>query len=225
MSDAHLRVQESKTKPEQAEINNKLLDDSGAHKPGLVSAGEHQKNARHPAADAQPKELEMTDPYKDKAKEGSGEKAAEKTKAGEEFKPERRYETADLMKAVEAARKTGLPLVVNVGESWCPHCEHMEKSVWPQVEGTSGEKGSLQGKAIFLHLDYDKSEELKSTTDASKFAAQLRTGVEGFPTIRVYKIDPNFNVHDSKKVLIPYRQTSGEMPRAFLEEFLKSGIN
>jgi hypothetical protein len=94
----------------------------------------------------------------------------------------------------------------------------MASNVLPALEGSidkSGKpvKGELQGKAIFLHLDFDQSKTL-SGPDA-QLAEQLRQNVEGFPTFRVYNIDKKGNVNQAG-------ETSGEMSKEELEKFLQS---
>lgn len=101
-------------------------------------------------------------------------------------KPFQRFETNNVLEAVKLAQKEGLPLVVQVGASWCPHCQNMEK-LWPKVEGSPTEKGSMQGKAIFLHLDWDESKNLTGTN--AQLAEIIKDGVKGFPTFKVFSID------------------------------------
>ena len=109
--------------------------------------------------------------------------------------------------------QTGRPLVVQVGQSWCGHCQHMESKIWPSVEGTSQDKGSMEGKAVFLHLDYDKSRQLEG--DDAFLAQKLRSDVQGFPTYRVYKIGDAGSV---QKIA----ESSGSMSQTDLESFLSS---
>jgi hypothetical protein len=168
--------------------------------------------------------VELTDPFKDKAGE-AGAKAAterrefEKRDPSERQRsdtPERRYDNATLLQAFTDSSKTGLPLVVVIGESWCTHCQHMNEKVWPKVEGARDSKGTLAGKAVFLHLDYDQSESLQG--EPGRIARSLRQGIEGFPTVRLYSVSPEGRASFKG-------QQVGAMSQEKLEKFLKeSGV-
>ena len=196
---------------------NLLPEIDGARKAdsrAIAQGSAHQANA---AGYAQIKSIELTDPYKEKSQESVLKKSAEDLSEKKADRIERRYDNANLTAAVAASAKSGLPLVVAVGESWCPHCQNMETKVWTEVEGTEGKEGSLQGKAIFLHLDFDQSESLKG--EAGKLAAGFRKGIEGFPTIRVYNAQADGKLHFKAENI-------GEAPKADLEKFLKAkGVN
>lgn len=125
----------------------------------------------------------------------------------------KRFENDKITDAFVLSMQTGLPLVVQVGQHWCTHCQHMESNVWPSVEGTAQTKGSLEGKAVFLHLDYDQSRKLEG--DNAWLAQKLRADVSGFPTYRVYKIGDAGTVQK-------LAESAGTKSQADLESFLSS---
>ncbi|MBX9569200.1 MAG: thioredoxin family protein [Candidatus Obscuribacterales bacterium] len=125
----------------------------------------------------------------------------------------KRFKNDKITDAFVLSMQTGLPLVVQVGQHWCSHCQNMESNVWPAVEGTAQNKGSMEGKAVFLHLDYDKSRNLEG--DDAWLAQKLRADVSGFPTYRVYKIGDTGSV---QKIA----ESGGSMSKADLEKFLRS---
>lgn len=127
-----------------------------------------------------------------------------------------KYDTSDIVGALTEAKDKGLPLVVQIGETWCPHCQKMDANVWPKVEGSIDKSGSpvqgeLQGKAIFLHIDYTQSKSLPG--NVGQLAANFDEGVKGFPTTRVYSVDSDGNVNESS-------ESVGEMSQTELLDFL-----
>lgn len=130
------------------------------------------------------------------------------SRAGDKAVIEGRFETEDIAAAVASSKERNLPLVAQVGAEWCPHCRHMEKDIWPQVEGNKG----LAKSAVVLHLDYEKSESL-ADAHSLELAEKVKDDVTGFPTIKVFA--PG-TVED------PIASHSGEMTVAELKTFLKS---
>ncbi|MBX9720968.1 MAG: thioredoxin family protein, partial [Candidatus Obscuribacterales bacterium] len=128
---------------------------------------------------------------------------------------EDRFETKDILKAFEAAKEQNLPVIVQAGAWWCPHCQKMSATVLPEFEGSESAEGSMQKKAIFLHLDVPASRFLSG--DAAAKAKELMKGIDGFPTYKVYQ--PG----DYSK---PVATEAGEMPRDEFVKFLKkAGIS
>lgn len=136
------------------------------------------------------------------------QKTAGSGKERSEQRIEGRFETAEIVAAVESSRDKNIPLLAQVGVEWCSHCRHMEKDIWPQLEGKNG----LPEKAVVLHLDYEKSEGLKE--EALELANKVKDGVSGFPS---YKIFAPGTVEN------PIASHSGELTVAELKTFLKSG--
>ena len=128
-------------------------------------------------------------------------------------KPFQRYETENILDAVKAAQTQGLPLVVQIGASWCPHCQAMEK-LWPNIEGSATSTGSMQGKAVFLHLDVDKAKKL--TGPNAGLAQMIQEGVRGFPTFKVFSID-------NKNMITVNAFAVGEMSQSQLEAVIIKG--
>lgn len=125
----------------------------------------------------------------------------------------KRFENDKIADAFVLSMQTGLPLVVQVGQHWCGHCQHMESNIWPSVEGSTQSKGSMEGKAVFLHLDYDQSQKLQG--DNAWLAQKLKADVSGFPTYRVYKINESGSVQK-------LAESGGSMSQGDLEKFLRS---
>jgi thiol-disulfide isomerase/thioredoxin len=143
-----------------------------------------------------------------------------------------RFETRDIAKAFQMAKEQHLPLVVQFGAYWCPHCQKMTKEVMPQFEGSAaqdgqaGKPGALQGKAIFLHLDAQADRFL--TGDAAAKAkiiekgAQDKNGDIGFPTYMVFSPDDQSKPVQFKQGGETVQNRAGEMTAAQLVAFLKS---
>ncbi len=129
---------------------------------------------------------------------------------------EPKYETDDIATAVKMAKDSGLPLAVHIGASWCGPCQNMENNVWPGVEGSSGHKGSLQGKMVVLHLDVDKAPELRGQSAA--FAHKLMADRGGsVPLLRVFKVSQDGSITKTAQ------HVGGLGSKAELERFLQTG--
>jgi thiol-disulfide isomerase/thioredoxin len=167
--------------------------------------------------------LDIPNPFEEAPRDAADSKAAPASDSSrEQFETDlnkladklpKRFENDKITDAFVLSMQTGLPLVVQVGQHWCGHCQHMESDIWPSVEGTAQTKGSLEGKAIFLHLDYDQSRKLEG--DNAWLAQKLRADVNGFPTYRVYKIGEAGAVQK-------LAESAGSKSQADLEEFLSS---
>jgi len=122
-----------------------------------------------------------------------------------------RYETSEIEEAVRLAKENNLPLVVHIGASWCGPCRTMEANAWPGVE----RDGSLNKKAIYLHIDADRAKELGGA--AGDLANQIMSGVSGYPTIKVLTVGDGGTVNqvDSK---------SGGMAEGQLKEFIRKNL-
>ncbi len=81
------------------------------------------------------------------------------------------FATNEVDQAIEAAKRSGRPLVVKVGFPGCPGCDRMTSGSWPQVQQ------DLQRNAIFLDVNVN--------ADAS---AGQRFPATSYPTVLVYNV-------------------------------------
>ena len=143
-----------------------------------------------------------------------------------------RFETRDIEKAFQMAKDQHLPLVVQFGAYWCPHCQKMTKEVMPQFEGTAakdgepGKQGALQGKAIFLHLAAQADRFLSGDAAAKakiiENGAKDKNGDIGFPTYMVLSPDDQSKPVQFKQGRETIQNRAGEMTAAQVVDFLKS---
>lgn len=129
---------------------------------------------------------------------------------------EPKYETHDVAKAVQLAKDTGLPLAVHIGAPDCIWCVRMEENVWPGVEGTRNQKGSMQGKVVVLHINtYDVPKlQGESRSRADEITKDLGGGI---PVLRVFKVD------ESGKITKTAQNDGAIMKKTDLENFLIEG--
>jgi thiol-disulfide isomerase/thioredoxin len=70
--------------------------------------------------------------------------------------------------AYQQSLKTGRPLVVLIGATWCPACQKMKNSILPRVAGVGG-----LNKVVFTYVDFDQQEQLASRLSRAKSIPQL----------------------------------------------------
>lgn len=106
----------------------------------------------------------------------------------------------NLPKALEESRMTGKPVLVDFSASWCPPCQQMRQSSWPDPRvGKAIESGYIP-----VLMDADSPE---STEPASRYGIQL------IPAVLV--LDSGGNV----------LREGGAMTAEQLLQFLKSGAH
>jgi len=112
------------------------------------------------------------------------------------------FSEGDYDKAVAKAKETGRPLVMKFSATWCGPCNAMKPS-WEAKDV----KNLMNDKAIFLHVDADRGQNLMQ-----KF------GVSSIPTTMIAKPD---GAGGDLKV---QQRTSGGMSHDQLYKFLKNGL-
>ena len=127
----------------------------------------------------------------------------------------KKFDHTNFNEAMKHSAKTGKPMVIKVGASWCGPCKAMNATTFkdPKV------KEALDKKATFVNVEVDRRGDTAAEQQAaSKLSKAL--GVRSYPTVIMATVK-----QDGDK-LVPTFVAKGNMMNADrFQQFLKSGLN
>ena len=113
-------------------------------------------------------------------------------------------------KAIAHAAKTGKPLVVKVGASWCSPCQEMKRNVMSNPEL----KKLLENQATFVDIEIERSgDNARAKALAKKISADL--DVEIYPTVYILTLS-NRNGKPLPRIIKKANNLNVEQFQAFL---------
>jgi len=141
----------------------------------------------------------------------SGANRSTNTTSGQATK----FDHTNFNEAMKHSAKTGKPMVIKVGASWCGPCKAMNATTFkdPKV------KEALDKKATFVNVEVDRRGDTSAQQNAaSKLARAL--GVRSYPTVIMATVKK-----DGDK-LVPSFVSKGNMMNAErFTQFVNSGLN
>lgn len=114
----------------------------------------------------------------------------------------------DIEKAKILAAKNGVPIFLYFsGSDWCPHCKNLDHNVLSKAAF----QNALDGKVIFMHVDFPKHTQQDPKTKDQNRRLKNEFDISGYPTVLIVDADLNVIGKPSRK----------GAPEEFAQEVLK----
>jgi protein disulfide-isomerase len=102
----------------------------------------------------------------------------------------------DIEKAKILAARNGVPIFLYFsGSDWCPHCKNLDRNVLAKAQF----QNALDGKIIFMHVDFPKHVQLDPKTKDQNRRLKNSFSISGYPTVLVVDADLKVIGKPSKK--------------------------